>query len=76
MEYLIGVILIIALFMVLPSWNRLKELNEVQKLDGGYFGRKPKSVKKKTRKKTAKVVKPKTIKRKVVKKTTRRKPKK
>ena len=57
----------------------LKQLNDEQKLDGGYFGKKPKALKKRTRKKTARVRKPikkVTTKRKTVKRKTTRKPKK
>lgn len=78
MEYLIAIIIGIGLYFITPCnlMDKFKKDKDA-KLDGGYFGKKPKSVKKKTRKKVAKVRKPKSIKRKVVKKkTTKRKSKK
>ena len=75
MEYLIAIIIGIGLYFVIPC--SLKKLNNKDgKVDGGVFGKKPKSVKKKTRKKTAKVVKPKTRRKVVKKKTTKKKSKK
>jgi len=75
MEYLIALIVGIALYMFFPCdiLNKFTSHKD-DELDGGFFGKKPKAVKKRTRKKVTR--KPKTVKRKVVKRKTKRKTKK
>jgi hypothetical protein len=70
MEYLIIILAVTALYIVIP-----KKCDETD-IDGGIYGKSPKSVKKKTRRRTKKVL-PKKVKKKVVKKkVTKRKTKK
>lgn len=74
MEYLIIILIVSLLYIVIPSKNELCGDTDI---DGGTYGKKPKAVRKRTRKKTAKTkTLPKKVKKKTIKKkTTKRKSK-
>ncbi len=65
MEYLIIILAVTILYIVIPT----KCDEDKSDIDGGTYGKSPKSVKKKTRRRTKKVL-PKKVKKRVTKKKT------